>query len=173
MEQHFVADNRRFLRLCSDMARVYGVLCLIVGGGAIASLVLSEVAGSAGAEHRQRWIAAFQPFTRAPVVVLRGLLALVAADFISYLTAGDGKLKWLLRHGHLVTYAYACFVLVMTIQIGLLTPVESESISHGTLKVGMGLFSLFSAAAVGLMWVGIGITLRKVVPIIHESKTLV
>lgn len=173
MKHHFFADNRRFLKLCSDMARLYGLLCLIAAGAMIALPVLSHGLSPRGAEHWHGWLAATQPFTRVPVMVLRGLLALVVAEFISYLTADDGKLKWLLRHGHLIIYAYACFLLVLAIRISLFTPTESGSASHGPLSVELSLFGLLSAAAVALMWVGIGITLRKVLPIIHESKTLV
>ena len=173
MKQHFIADNRRFLKLCSDMARFYGVLCLIAAGGMVALLVFFEVSGSAGAEHRQRWMAAFQPFTRLPLIVLRGLLALVVADFISYLIADEGKPKWLLRHGDIVMYAYACILLVLAIRTGFVMTAASGSAPHSPFNVGLGLFSLLSAAAVALMWVGIGVTLRKVLPIIREAKTLV
>jgi hypothetical protein len=173
MKQHFIADNRRFLKLCSDMARFYGLLCLIAAGGMVALLVFLEISGSGGAEHQQRWMTTFQPFTRVPAVVLRGLLALVVAEFISYLMAGEDGPKWLLRHGHLVMYAYACILLVLTARIDFLTPTISGAAPHSPFNVGLGVFGLLSTAAVALMWVGIGITLRKVLPIIRESKTLV
>jgi hypothetical protein len=173
MKQHFIADNRRFLKLCSGMARFYGVLCLIVAGGMVALLVLSAISGSAGAEHRERWIAAFQPVTRIPLAVLQGLLALIVAEFISYLLADEGKPKWLLRHGDIVIYAYACFLLVLAIRIGFLPPTVSGAAPHSPFNAGLAVFGLLSMAAVALMWVGIGITLRKVLPIIRESKTLV
>ena len=173
MEQHFLTDNRRFLKLCSDMARLYGVLCLIAAGGILGILVLLEVLGTTSAEHWHRWLAAVQPFTRVPVIILRGLLALIVADFISYLMVGEGKPRWLLRHGDLVIYAYACFLLVLALRISFQSPAASGSALHVPLNVGLGIFGLLSTVAVALMWVGIGITLRKVLPIIRESKTLV
>jgi hypothetical protein len=173
MKQHFIADNRRFLKLCSDMARFYGLLCLAGTGVVVALLVLLEISDSAGAEHRQRWMTTFQVLTRVPLIVLRGLLALVVADFISYLIADEGKPRWLLRHGDTVMYAYACVLLALTIRIGFFTPTISGSAPHSPLSAGLGAFGLLSAAGVALMWVGIGIILRKLLPIIHESKTLV
>jgi len=173
MKHHFLTENRRFLKLCSDMARFYGVLCLIFAGGAVVLFAISAVSGSMGAEHRARWLAAFQPFTRVPVIVLRGLLALVVAEFISYLTADESKPKWLLRHGDLVTYAYALFLLVMTVRTDFFPLAASGRAADLSSNPWLGLVTLLSTAAVSLMWIGIGITLRKVLPIIRESKTLV
>jgi hypothetical protein len=173
MKQHFIADNRRFLKLCSDMARFYGLLCLVGAGGIVALLVFLEISGSPSGEHRQPWMSTFQPFTRVPLIVLGGLLALVVADFISYLIADEGKPNWLLRHGDIVTYAYACMLLVLRVRMDFLIPAASGSAAHSPFNVGLGVFGLLSTAAVTLMWVGIGIILRKLLPIIHESKTLV
>jgi hypothetical protein len=170
MKHRFLTQNRRFLKLCSDMARFYGVLCLILAGVVVLFAILA-VSGSMGAEHRTRWLTTFQPFTRIPIVALRGLLALVVAEFISYLIADEGKPKWLLRHGDKIIYAYAIFLLVPAIRTGFFPPAGS-AVDHSS-NLGFGLIGLLSTAAVVLMWVGIGITLRKVLPIIRESKTLV
>jgi hypothetical protein len=172
MKHHFFTENRGFLKLCSDMARFYGVLCLILAGVVVLFAIL-EVSGSMGAEHRTRWMTAFQPFTRIPIVALRGLLALVVAEFISYLTADEGKPKWLLRHGDKIMYAYAIFLLVLTVRTDFFPPAGPGSAADLSSNWGLGLLTLLSTAAVALMWIGIGITLRKVLPIIRESKTLV
>ena len=172
MKHRFFAENRGFLKLCSDMARFYGVLCLILAGVVVLFAILA-VSGSMGTEHRTRWLTTFGPFTRIPILALRGLLALVVAEFISYLIADEGKPKWLLRHGDLVIYAYVCFLLVLAIRTGFFPPAVSGSAVHYSSNLGLGLIGLLSTAAVALMWIGIGITLRKVLPIIRESKTLV
>jgi len=172
MKHRFFTENRGFLKLCSDMARFYGVLCLILAGVVVLFAILA-VSGSMDGEHRARWLTTFQPFTRIPIVALRGLLALVVAEFISYLIVDEGKPKWLLRHADKIMYAYAVFLLVLTIRTDFFRPGGPGSASDLSSNLGLGVLGLLSTAAVALMWVGIGITLRKVLPIIRESKTLV
>jgi len=159
MGHHFITENRRFLRICSDMSRFYGGFCLIAAAGTMAVLVVS-------AHTRAAWMTAFQPYTRVPLLVLHGLLALVVGQFIAYLLAGEEKPQWLLRNGDKVVYAYAAFLLVTAVQAWLLLVREPAD-------VGVGLLNVLPTTAAVLMWIGLGVTLRKVLPILQESKTLV
>jgi hypothetical protein len=163
MKHRFLAENRGFLRVCADMAKLYGIVCLIAAGGAALVCVNRSVRTSS-----------FELYGRVPVLVLHGLLALVVAEFIKYLLAGDEKPKWLLRNGDKVMYAYACLLLATMVRSLLtLVPLASESVDRWFTGVGLGIFSLLSMVALALMWVGLGITLGKILPILRESKTLV
>jgi hypothetical protein len=159
MKHDFLTENWRFLKICSDMARFYGGFCLILAGGVTAILAVS-------AHTRAVWMTAFEPCTTVPRVTLHGLLALIVGQFIVYLLAGEEEPKWLLRNGDKVMYAYAAFLL-MTMGRALFLIVRKPA------DVGLGIFSVLQTAAVVLMWIGLGITLRRLLPIIHESKTLV
>jgi hypothetical protein len=159
MEHHFLTANRRFLKICSDMARFYGGFCLVLAGATVAILAVS-------AHMRSVWMTAFQPYTRVPMVVLHGLLALVVGQFIAYLLAGEERPKWLLRNGDKIMYAYAVFLLVT---MGRTLPLTVR----GPAEVGLGIFSVLPTVAIVLMWIGLGVTLRRLLPIIQEYKTLV
>jgi hypothetical protein len=168
MKSGFLNENRRFLKLCSRMARLYGVLCLIVAGGIVVLLIVglvsdSPVAGFTLTRTQISWA--------LPRVTFHGLLALLAAEFIGYLLAGGGEPRWLLRHGAKIIYAYAVSLVVMSVYTHLY--IVSDATARGLARFGHGVFGILFTAAAALMWIGIGITLHKVIPIIKESKTLV
>ena len=171
MKSRFLAENRWLLKLCSEAARFVGLLALLGTGVLIAMLVVGQMSGAMDSNVLEK--SRDQLLTMAPTIAFYGFLALVFAEFISYLLASEGEPKWILRHGNKVIYAYILYFVVGTIYVALRTPNPEELRgidSHGALNL---LLLIASTGVKVLIWIGIALVLQKVVPIIRESKTLV
>jgi ABC-type proline/glycine betaine transport system permease subunit len=173
MESKFLAANRGLLRLCAGVARFCGLFALL--GTAVLIAVMIAVTTSdtrsldAVAESRAQLQATI------PHIVFYGFVALMLAEFISYLLAEQGEPKWILRHGDKIIFAYVVYATVMSvIAVAGVRGVEREISPlmppHAHLYLAFGIVSIVVRT---LIWIGIAIVLRKVVPIIRESKTLV
>ena len=114
-----------------------------------------------------------QLLTTLPTIAFYGFFALIFAEFISYLLAGEGEPKWILRRGSTIIYAYVLYSLAATIYVTLETP-NTAGLERIDFRHVFSLSLLIVSTAVKtLIWIGVGILLHKVVPIIRESKTLV
>jgi hypothetical protein len=111
-----------------------------------------------------------------PTIPFLGFMALILGELISYLFAEQGEPKWILRHGDKVVYAYVLYVTIVSV-LGLGHPHAAGRRIGSIVAPDHG--ALYAAIIVGfivvrlLIWIDIAIILRKVVPIIRESKTLV
>ncbi len=101
-----------------------------------------------------------------------GLLLFIAAEFIDFLLGNEGKLKPLLRQGNKIIYAYALYLVALSVH----TVVVSHEIGRplGVIyhTAHLVIYSLLAGIRV-LIWIVISITLKKTLSIIEESKTLV
>jgi len=169
MTSKFLIDNRWLLRLCSEVARFCGLLALLGTGVLLALFVaVARMTGeSVPAESRNQLVAML------PAIAFYGFFALVFAEFLSYLLAGAGEPKWILRHGSKVIYAYVLYVIAATIYTALQTPNTAGLERIDFSRIFSLSLLIVSTAVKVLIWIGIAITLQRVVPIIRESKTLV
>lgn len=170
MKTSFVAENRRFLKLSSDVARFYGLLLLFVAGMTVAMPAFIAVSGMMEPDTLKQWFG-LQTLSRLLTLVLGGLLALALAEFIRYVTAGEGEPKWILRHADKTMFAYAVFIAVASVSLaGKAMPGGPRSDFSNLIPL---VFMVIHAVGTPLILIGVGITLRKILPIIRESKTLV
>lgn len=171
MTSRFLADNRWLLKLCSDVARFVGLLALLGTVLLIAVLIVGPAMGamdaSALAKSRSQLVLAL------PAIAFYGVFALIFSEFLLYLLAGEGEPKWILRHGSKIIYAYVLYFIAMTLHVAL--HMESTGEPNRMDFQHILPLSLLIASSVlkALIWIGIGVALQKVVPIIRESKTLV
>jgi hypothetical protein len=174
MKTSFVAKNRRFLKLCSDAARFCGLLLLFFVGIAAALPVFGVVSGAMEADVLKRWFG-LQMCSHLLTLVSAGLLSLALAEFILYVIDGQGEPKWILRHADKIIYVYTIFVTVASVRVFayVLRRPAPEGSGSGFSNLMPVFFTAISAVAHPLILIGIGITLRKILPIIRESKTLV
>ncbi len=167
MRSRFIAENRWLLRLCAQVARFCGLLLLLGTGVLVAVMVVFSITMSEGSNapsSRSEFL------SKVPALLFYGFVALILAEFISYLLAEQGEPKWILRHGDKVIYAYVLYSLAVFVRAAP-QAVRVEGASGMDL---LGLALLVASGVVhGLIWVGLAIVLRKVVPIVRESKTLV
>ena len=153
--------NRRFLRVCRIAMRVAG--WLIVAGGVVGT-VLACVGVALPPGHGFRLMA----LSKGAGTVVLGIIMLGLAQLIRFLLADAAKPGWILRHGDTFLYLYAA------------TEVLAQLANQSVIAVHLGNqwlapfvapvpFSLVKA----LILVGLGLVLRRVIPMVEESKTLV
>ncbi len=169
MATRFVVENQRFLRLCASAARFYGLLFLFLAGMMVALPAFLMLSGME-ADKLRLWLGAMMLW-RLLSLVLGGLLALALAELITYVMEGEGAPKWILRHADKVLFVYAAFSTVVYVSLAAST-ISHESRWRSSEIISVA-FMLLHAIATPLILAGIGIALRKILPIIRESKTLV
>lgn len=169
MRSSLVSENRRSLKLCSGAARFYGLFLLSMSGVLVAVSVVMMVSGMMGAETPRRWFD-LQCCSRLLTIAFGGILALVLAEFISYVLEGEGEPKWILRNGDKIVYAYVLFFAVMSILTVFHTLHTFQSGSWDFIPV---MLVALAGVTQPLILIGIAITLKRVLPIIRESKLLV
>jgi len=172
----FIEKNRGLLRLYYIAARFIGWV-LIIGGGiwfllfVLCILAVSDAAGSLD------WPYTNENFLYASSVfvfdfVFTGLLVLVVGQLIRYILETEYRPRWLLRCADKILYVYAVVVIGQAI--------SRYYILHASLmeKFGSGHLLLIQPQVVPLtakilIIVALGVILRRVMPVIEESKTLV
>jgi hypothetical protein len=104
--------------------------------------------------------------------VLLGLVMLGLAQFVRYLYQNDYQPGWILRHGDKVLYLYAPALIVSPIlhYCFLMILLRNPNLTN-TLLYFMS--AELPALVRGLIFIAMGLVLRRIVPIIEESKTLV
>ena len=170
----FIEKNRRLLKFYCIVACILGWLLLI--GGAfwfIISISSVDIDNDERPDILLHLIASmFYDF------MLPGLMALAVMQFIRYLFESERKPgvidTLILRNGDKILYMYAIFLVVKTyFKYFWYTAWYAELIeSEASRLVFMQPFLLPTVAKV-LILVGLGQILRRVIPVIEESKTLV
>jgi hypothetical protein len=168
--KEFIEKNRALLRLYCVVACIFGWLLLI--GGAfwfIISIRLVDISNNERPDILLHLIASlFYDFT------LPGLMALAVMQCIRYLFESERKPGVILRNGDKILYMYAIFLVVKThpkyfwYTAWYAQIIESEA----SRLVFMQPFLLPTVAKV-LILVGLGQIIRRLMPVIEESKTLV
>ncbi|OHB78944.1 MAG: hypothetical protein A2Z25_21450 [Planctomycetes bacterium RBG_16_55_9] len=106
--------------------------------------------------------------------MLLGLVLLGVAQFIRYLFEADNEPGWILLHGTTVLYVAAVIVLFGCVVNFLFYTFFTYTMHSGRISLLPRFLSLsIPAAAKILILVGLGQILRRAMPIIEESKTLV
>jgi hypothetical protein len=172
----FIEKNRGLLRFYGIAARVIGWV-LIIGGViwfllfALCILAVSDAAGSLG------W-----PYTNENLLyassafvfdfIFLGLLILIIGQLIRYTLETEYKPGWLLRFGDKILYVYALVVVGRAIlRYCILHADLMEKFGSGRLLFIQPI--VVPLAAKALIIVALGILLRRLMPVIEESKTLV
>jgi len=165
----FIVQNRRLLKFYCIVACIFGWL-LLIGGSFwfIISISSVDIDNNERPDILLHLIASlFYDFT------LPGLMALAVMQYIRYLFENERK-PGILRNGDKILYMYAIFLVVKTyFKYFWYTAWYAKLIeSEASRLVFMQPFLLPTVAKV-LILVGFGQILRRLIPVIEESKTLV
>jgi len=171
MKSRFLTENRGLLRLCAGAARFCGLFGLGAVGVLVALLVVLTMSGAPVTGAAGPW--RVELLTKLPLIAFYSFVALVFAEFISFLLASEGEPKWLLRHGDKIICVYVLYFVGVSIQVALQTRAGQDVSGVGFSHVFRWVFVGASVALHALIWLGIALVLRKVVSIVRESKTLV
>jgi hypothetical protein len=104
--------------------------------------------------------------------VFLGLVALGVAQFIKYVFAHQDQPTFLLRIGDKILYIYAGFLILGAILTWVFQMMVIKATAIPTFIISFaGL--LLPATVKALILIGLGKILKRVIPVIEESKTLV
>ena len=161
----FIEKNRRRLMFYCIAARIIGWVLVILS--AMPALLIPFVVYRALRFHE------FPPemlpmlsgllkvlFDRLPL----GIIVLGVAQLIRHVSESEYQPGWLLRHGTGILYLFAVLMLVgPLIRYFFLKPIEIS---------GLGMFLIADVAKM-IILIGLADILKRVMPVIEESKTLV
>ena len=167
----FLKQNRRLLKFYCTAALIIGWL-LIAGGflwfiPAITSLNLNDIYKAADAI---LYVTSAMLFD----FLLPGLIALGVVQFIRYLFEDTNKPGCILRNADRFFYMYAVFLIARTyLQYSWNSVWYAEVIESETSRLLFIQPFLLPTVAKVLILIGLGQILRRIIPVIEESKTLV
>ena len=172
----FIEQNRRLLKFFYAATRICGWV-LLCGGTiwflmfVLIVLAVNDAAGTIGwPDASMNFIYALVSFTFE--FVLPGLIALLLAQLVRYMLESDYKPARILRSGDKILYVYAALLIgqntliYYALRVGFL-----GKLSPGHLVFVQPL--LVPLVVKILILVGLGQILRRLIPVIDESKTLV
>ena len=165
----FIEKNRALLRSYCIGARIIGWLLLIIA--IVLAVVKPYLGSSVSEEHRLYMIYAIC----SEIVVGYVLLALILlgfAQFVRYLYESEYQPGLILRHGDKVLYLYALALIVNPILLYYfrMKVIEFANISNLFEYV---IALILPAIAKALIFIGMAKVLKRMVPMVEESKTLV
>lgn len=168
----FIKDNKKFLKFYYAVLRLAGWILLMLGlcSYGITILIARNLGTSAlGA------VALNMPL-RSLEFILFGLLGLGIAQLIRYLFDPEGDPGFILRNGHRFIYAYV--VLILTVMV-IKNIVTIQYLTRNTIENSLGIYTVTFAssiilfAAKALILIGLAHFLKRIIPVIQESKTLI
>ncbi len=164
----FIEQNKRLLKVCCTTARIYGWLLLSFGLLATAghSFALMTRIG--------KWDMFYDYFETMPWNVIggvaSGVLALGIGQFIRFVIDNDCRPGWILQNASGLLYVYAAFVGVFIIIITVMAFPHWENWGEITIRL---LGRAIHVAGKILLLIGVALVLKRIMPVIEESKTLV
>ena len=164
----FIEQNKGLLRFFCIAARTMGWILIIVGA---LSAIVGLFIGLPGWERFRSYMLYRLSEQLILGSVLLGLIMLGLAQFVRYLYENNYQPGWILRHGDKVLYLYAAALIVSPILHYCFQMTYRNANLTDTLLYLMS--AELPALVRGLIFIGMGLVLRRIVPIVEESKTLV
>ena len=154
------ARNRLWIARYAKAITAVGILMLTgcVAGGVYIAYQLPS----------QEWMLAYLS-SNAAAMGLSGFLALGLADLLRYLLGVRQQPGWFLEHAEMGLYLLAACRLMNHI---FLSCYQAQAVSVMPRYAVIGISGIMPAAG-ALMLVALGLVLRRAIPIIEESRTLV
>jgi len=165
----FIKKNRRLLEIYCLLAKIFGGVLTVAGFTAVFghSLALISRAGD---------ISSFLDyFKNVPWGMISflptGCLVLGLAQFLRYLFDDEYQPGWILRNAVQFVYLYA---VVLTFILIIFCAIECSQYPDQWHEIAYrGLSFVFYGGGKVLLLIGLGQFIRRVMPVIEESKTLV
>lgn len=165
----FIEKNRALLHSYCIITRIIGWLLLI---GAIVVPIVQPLSGlSARDEHRF-----FRIYLLCQQIILCYLLIAIVllglAQFVRYLYDSEYRPGLILRHGSKVLYIYAVALIAYPF-LTLYFKMRAYGYAGAKTSLLYLLFSLLPLVARALIFIGMAKVLKRMMPMVEESKTLV
>ena len=171
----FIEKNRALLHSYCVGARIIGWMIVLMGVIQFVSFLLEPLWSNV------KW-KTLLPYLlqNQNLQFMFGMLLLGTAQFIRYVSEKQYQPGWLLRHGDKFLYLYAFFQIIKAIisctnfTMFIMTRTNSGySFADVCHTFFIGSFMVLTSIATILILVGLAQVLRRIMPVIEESKTLV
>jgi len=171
----FIEKNRALLHYYCVGARIVGWMIVLMGIIQFVSFLLEPLWSNVKWQTLLPYLLQNQNLQ-----FMFGLLVLGTAQFIRYVSEKQYQPGWLLLHGDKFLYLYAFFQIINTILsctkfITLITARTNYNFSFAEIcqMLFIGSLMVLIGIATILILVGLAQVLRRIIPVIEESKTLV
>ncbi len=163
----FIAKNKRLLKFYYIAALIMGWILIV--------LTTVKTAGIINLWRISRYTVVITSIALQLVFgqIILGILLLAVAQFIRFLTSHSYEPGRLLRYIDKLIYLYAIGKVAQ--MIFLYIRLETQAENAGSHFSVWGSFSIYAVPAIAwvLILVGLGLILKRSIPVIEESKTLV
>lgn len=173
----FVEKNKRLLQVYCVVARIAGWVLLLWATAWIVWVLLQNyifIAG--GIQEPATFVVSRQVFT-----IMQGFMALGVAQFMKYLFDSKYHPGWILRYGDKILYIYVVLQIAYVVWIygsfyTVIRPDKTnfEAYEHLHLYTMLQMVRIVLPTAVkALILIGVAQILKRLMPVIEESRTLV
>jgi len=163
-----IEKNKRLLKFYCTAVRIIGWCILLVA----AIIIIAEMVSGGRLIDAKGVLRLYMLEGLLFRYMLPAFLALLVAQFIRYLYEVEHQPGWILRHGDKILYVYAFIVVLNAIWQHVYFVLLQHS-DIGTSKLLYVFLTVLLTGAKALILVGFAQILRRVIPVIEESKTLV
>jgi hypothetical protein len=171
MIQTFIEKNKRLLQVYCVLARIVGWIILFFGVLGLSSLLIAICTAGRGGP-----ITAEGPLGRLMLswyaLVVIGFISLGVAQFIKYLFDNKSRSGWLLRHGDKILYIFAFSVAWHTLTMVTGYFKMGDMTNPAVWLLNLAPMLLLNLAKI-LTLLGLAQILKRVLPTIEESRTLI
>ncbi len=169
----FIEENKKLLRNCYVWANVVGWFLLVLGCWSIVGVFIElwTRLGDWGV-FKEYWLASapWGNFNGAPL----GLLALGIGQFTKFIYDEDYKPGMVLRNADKLIYIYiVLFVLSLIIRFITGFPHWEYWWVHRVELIISVLSHIFTGVGITMLLIAVALILKRVMPVIEESRTLV
>ncbi len=163
----FIEKNKGLLKFYCVAARIIGWALLLTLPALIALTLLWNQLGG-----KQWQSPPPEVFPYRISYTMFGLVVLGFGQFLKYLCETESKPGWILHHADKILYLYATLNIFFA---GLAVKWTFVVWREYPMKVVLskGFLDLAPLLAQALLWIGLAHILRRIMPVIEESKTLV
>lgn len=170
MLNNAIEKNKRYLHFCSCVAQFSGLLFLFLGFISIVMMLWNFCQPGRFPKHDVALVYKFiSPFIFSQV--FPGLFLLGISKLIKCLIDINFKTNWILKFSDKIIYLYVVLLIINFIFFSIYPTEAIIASPHHYLATWIP-SAIFTSVKV-LLWVGVAQVLRRIVPIIQESKTLV
>ena len=170
MLNNAIEKNKRYLRFCSYVAQFSGLLLLLLGFISIILMTWNLCKPDRFLNHDVILVYKFiSPHLFR--MIFPGLFLLGINQLIKYLININFKPNWILRFSDKIIYLYVALYIINFIFFSIY---QTEAIvANQPHYLATLIPSAIFTSVKALLWVGMAQVLRRIVPIIEESKALV
>ena len=172
----FIEKNKVLLKVFRMVATIVGFVLIFGGGFWFVCLFNSLKIDFASANIIWADIILFASSSLVYGFALTGLVILGIGQFIRYICESESKAGFMVRNGDKLLYIYAVFMILKTIcsyfwyvDFKFAEAIRESGFARTLFLQGYILPTLAKV----LILIGVGIVLRRIIPVIDESRTLV